>query len=191
MHRASSARAACFISAFLLLLEIVASGCASIVPPEISEAEESVVAGHGLKTTTVLEEGAYYPEIDARRKMVLVMNSIITEECSVPEAKALLKTVQDSPDVPGDLKIEAGYIVLMIDIIDARNRDIDTLQQKNASCINKMNEIEKGREAEEWEIKEKKARIAELLNANSELEFKFHKLQEIYLKSEKRRGLRK
>lgn len=183
MLKAGLTKAACFISAFLLALEIL-SGCAPVIPPEIMNAEDRLASGKGLESRSGLNVENTNPDITARKKIVLVMDSVINEEYSTAETKKILTDIQDNPDVSRDIKIDAGYIMSMISIIDIRNKDIDRLQQKNTRCLNENYEIGKA-------LKDKEDRISELIKENEELQYKFKKLEETYQKAEKRRGIRR
>jgi len=191
MRRAGLEKAACFISAFLLVLEITLTGCAPLIPPEIMSAEDSVAAGKGLKSTSSLDIIIDHPDIAARKKIILIVNSIITEEYSTAETKAALKAIQNDPDVSRDLKIEAGYIISMLETIDSRNKDIDHLQNKHSKCLNEKSDLDKALKEADWLLKEKEELITILVGEKQELKFKLQKLEEIYKKSERRRGLRK
>jgi hypothetical protein len=191
MRRAGLEKAACFISAFLLVLEIILTGCAPLIPPEIISAEDTLAAGKGLKSTSSLDIVIDHPDIEARKKIILIINSIITEEYSTTETKNALKAIQNDPDVSRDLKIEAGYITSMIEIIDSRNKDIDHLQHKYSKCLNEKSDSDKDLREADKAIKENELQIIELIKEKEDLEFKLGKLEEIYKKSERRRGLRK
>ncbi len=184
MLRAGLEKAACFISAFLLVLEIILTGCAPLIPPEIMSAEDSLSAGNRLKSISSLDIVIDDPDIAARKKIILIVNSIITEEYSTAETKAALNAIQNDPDVSRDLKIEAGYLISMIETIDSRNKDIDHLQHKNSKCLNEKSDLDKA-------LKEKESQVIELLKEKDDLDFKLKMLEEIYQKSERRRGLRK
>lgn len=191
MRRAGLEKAACFISVFLLVLEIILAGCAPLLPPEIITAEDSIAAGQALKSTASLDIPIDHPDIAARKKIILIMNSIITEEYSTAQTKAELNSIRNDPDVSRDLKIEAGYIISMVDIIDSRNKDIENLQNKNTKCLNEKSELVKALKEADWLLKQKEELIMILVGEKQELKFKLQKLEEIYTKSERRRGLRK
>jgi hypothetical protein len=194
MRRAELEKAACFISAFLLVLEIIITGCTPWIPPEIKSAEDSLAAGKGLKSTSSLDIAIDNPDIAARKKILLIVNSIITEEYSTAETKAALIAIQNDPDVSRDLKIEAGYIISMIETIGSRNKDtdfIDSLQNKNSRCLNEKSDLDKALKEADRLLIEKEELITILVGEKEELKFKLKKLEEIYKKSEKRRGLRK
>jgi hypothetical protein len=191
MRRAGLEKAACFISAFLLVLEIIITGCAPWIPPEIISAEDSLAAGKGLKSTSSLDIAIDNPDIAARKKIILIVNSIINEEYSTAETKAALTAIQNDPDVSRDFKTEAGYIISLIEIISSRNKDIDYLQNKNSKCLNEKSELEKALKEADRLLKEKEELITILVGEKEELKFKLMKLEEIYQKSERRRGLRK
>jgi valyl-tRNA synthetase len=173
------------------VLEIILTGCAPLIPPEIMSAEDSLAAGKGLKSTSSLDIVIDHPDIAARKKIILIVNSIITEEYSTAETKAALNAIQNDPDVSRDFKIEAGYIISMIETIDSRNKDIDYLQNKNSKCLNEKSDLDKALKEADWLLKEKEELITILVGEKQELKFKLQKLEEIYKKSERRRGLRK
>jgi hypothetical protein len=184
MRRAGLEKAACFISAFLLVLEIMLTGCAPLIPPEIISAEDSLAAGKELKSTSSLDIMIDHPDIEARKKIILIVNSVMTDDYSTTETKNALKAIQNAPDVSRDIRIEAGYIMSMIETIDRRNKDIDHLQHKVSKCLNEKSDLDKA-------IRENELQIIELIKEKDELDFKLGKLEEIYKKSERRRGLRK
>jgi len=173
------------------VLEIILAGCAPLLPQEIITAEDSIAAGKPLKSTASLDIPIDHPDIAARKKLILIMNSIITEEYSTAETNAALMAIRNDPDVSRDLKIEAGYIISMVDIIDSRNKDIDSLQNKNTKCLNEKSEVVNALKEADWLLKQKEELIMILVGEKQELKFKLQKLEEIYTKSERRRGLRK
>jgi len=177
-------KAALFISAFLLAFEIILTGCAPMVPPEILDAEDRIASGRTLDSTKSLDLKLSAPDMIARRKILLIVDSIINEEYSTAETKSALKGIQDDPEVSRDIKIDAGYLLSMVDKIDSRNKDIERLQNKNSRLVGERNDAERA-------LKDKDARIDELVTANEELQFKLKKLEETYQKAEKRRGIRK
>jgi hypothetical protein len=191
MRRAGLEKAACFISAFLLVLEIIITGCAPWIPPEIMSAEDSVAAGKGLKSTSSMDIPIDNPDNAARKNILLIVNSIITEEYSTAETTDTLRAIQNDPEVSRDLKIEAGYIISLVETISSRNKDIDRLQNKNTKCLNEKSDLEKSLKEAESLLKEKEELITILVGEKQDLKFKLQKLEEIYQKSEKRRGLRK
>ncbi|HEY9160370.1 MAG TPA: hypothetical protein VIS94_04715 [Desulfomonilia bacterium] len=198
MRRAGLERAACFISVFLSVLELILAGCAPLLPQEIVTAEDSIAAGKALKSTASLDIPIDHPDIEARKKIILIMNSIITEEYSTAETKAALMAIRNDPDVSRDLKVDAGYIISLVEIIGERNKDIDFLQNKNTKCLNDRAELEKTHKEDEKRLKEterilaqKEELIAILAEEKKELKFKLNKLEEIIEKSERKRGLRK
>jgi hypothetical protein len=191
MRRAGLEKAACFISVFLLVLELILAGCAPLLPEEIITAEDSVAAGEALKSTASLDIPIDHPDIAARKKIILIMNSIITEEYSTAETKAALMAIRNDPDVSRDLKVEAGYIISLVETIDARNKDIDFLQSKNTKCLNEKAELAKALKEDERTLAQKEELISILADEKKELKFKLNKLEEIIEKSERRRGLRK
>jgi len=174
-----------------LVLEIIITGCAPWIPPEIMSAEDSVAAGKGLKSTSSIDIPIDNPDVAARKKIILIVNSIITEEYSTDETIEVLRAIQNNPEVSRDLKIEAGYIISMVETISSRNKDIDRLQNKNTKCSNEKSDLEKSLKEDELLLKEKEELITILVGEKQDLKFKLQKLEEIYQKSEKRRGLRK
>ncbi len=191
MRRAGLEKAACFISVFLLVLELILAGCAPLLPQEIISAENSVAAGEALKSKASLDIPIDHPDIEARKKIILIMNSIITEEYSTAETKAALMAIRNDRDVSRDLKVDAGYIISLVDIISARNKDIDLLQNKNTKCLNEKAELAKALKEDERMLAQKEDLILILAEEKKELKFKLNKLEEIIEKSERRRGLRK
>jgi len=155
-----------------------------MVPPEILDAEDRIASGRTLDSTKSLDLKLSAPDMIARRKILLIVDSIINEEYSTAETKSALKGIQDDPEVSRDIKIDAGYLLSMVDKIDSRNKDIERLQNKNSRLVGERNDAERA-------LKDKDARIDELVTANEELQFKLKKLEETYQKAEKRRGIRK
>jgi hypothetical protein len=173
------------------VLELILAGCAPLLPQEIITAEDSIAAGKPLKSNISLDIMIDHPDIAARKKIILIMNSIITEEYSTAETKASLMTIRNDPDVSRDLKVEAGYIISLVETIDARNKDIDFLQNKNTKCLNEKAELARALKEDEMILAQKEELISILAEEKKELKFKLNKLEEIIEKSERRRGLRK
>ncbi len=97
MHRARSARAASFLSVCLLLLSTLLPGCGALLTGKLQEAETSVSSGKPYKGTLGVNTALASPDILARKKLALAMNTVVKGDVAFPEVKQTLKSIQKDP----------------------------------------------------------------------------------------------
>ena len=189
MHKARLARAAFSPLVCLLLLSIsLLSGCGGLLTGPLREAEDNVSTGKPLKGEAQFNKALYTPDVMARKKLALAMNTLIKGDFSYPDVKAVLRSIQKDPYTARDLKVEAGYMLTLVEKLDAKQKELDQMRQRYEKCLKEKDDIAKEKE---MIIQEKDEIIAGITKERDDLAFKLKKLEEIYTLTERRRGLRK
>lgn len=181
MHRARSARAASFLSVCLLLLSTLLPGCGALLTGKLQEAETSVSSGKPYKGTLGVNTALASPDILARKKLALAMNTVVKGDVAFPEVKQTLKSIQKDPYTSAELKVEAGYLFTLIEKLESRQRDLDHTRQR----------LDKTQKDKDDLARDKDATIAQLTRERDDLAFKIKKLEEISTLTEKRREIRR
>jgi cell division protein FtsB len=118
------------------------------------------------------------PTIEAKYTIARAMDFIISEkndDNEVQETRKNLSSIRKSPLLPHYLKVEAGYVMVMLDKIE------DLKRQNRASSQ------QKDKYADENErMKDDNDRMKKELE---ELRYKLQKIEEIHINTEKKRGV--
>lgn len=188
MHKARWARAVSFRFVCLLFLSTVLTGCGGLLTGQLSQAEDTVAAGKPFKGDTGVNDELAPPEVVARKKIALAMNILVKGDSSSAEAKQLLKSVQKDPYLEHEITVEAGYLLTLMDKLEARQKELEHQRQRLDKCQKDKEDM--GRDKEQLN-KDKDEVIAGLIKERDDLAFKLKKLEEIYNLTEKRRGIRR
>ncbi|MEN6475178.1 MAG: hypothetical protein ABFD81_14275 [Syntrophaceae bacterium] len=180
MHRARSVRVVSFLSVCLLLLSTLLAGCGALLTGKLQEAETSVSSGKPYKGNLGGYNTLASPDILARKKLALAMNTVVKGDIAFPEVKQTLKSIQKDPYTSAEIKVEAGYLFTLIEKLEARQRDLDHTRQRLEKTLKDKDDM----------AGEKDAIIASLTKERDDLAFKIKKLEEISTLTEKRRGNR-
>jgi len=180
MHRARSVRAVSFLSVCLLSLSTLLAGCGALLTGKLQEAETSVSTGKPYKGNLGVYNTLASPDILARKKLALAMNTVVKGDIAFPEVKQTLKSIQKDPYTSAEIKVEAGYLFMLIEKLETRQRDLDHTRQRLEKTIKDKDDM----------AGEKDAAIASLTKERDDLAFKIKKLEEISTLTEKRRGNR-
>lgn len=180
MHRARSARAVPLLSVCLLFLSAFPAGCGALLTSKLQEAEYSVSSGKPYKGNLGVNSALSSPDILARKKLALAMNTVVKGDIAFPEVKQTLRSIQKDPYTSDEIKVEAGYLFTLIEKLEARQRDLDHTRQR----------LEKTSKDKDDLAREKDEAIAALTKERDDLAFKLKKLEEISTLKEKRRGTR-
>jgi hypothetical protein len=121
------------------------------------------------------------PSVAARYKLALIMDTIIRGEASLPAAEAELKEIRDSVIIPGYLKVEAGYLLALIEKMEGIQKSVNVQAAKNKECTKEGEDLKKVVEQTKKENEDIRKEI-ELLS------YKLKKLEQIHIESVKRRG---
>lgn len=136
------------------------SGCSQVFDCRLADAERHVSAGQPLEQEFSGDRRLSSPSYRARLTLVEIMDGVLTGEYDPDRACSELETIRDDRFLPGMLRVEAGYLLVLIQQLVDEQQQCQQLLQQQETC---------GRE-------------------NRELRYKLEKLQEIYLHTEKRRG---
>lgn len=187
MHRARWARAVFFPLICLFFLSVFTSGCAELLYSELVKAEATVASGKTFKGKTGVNENVATPDIVARHKLVLAMNTLLKNDPPYGEVKQVLRSVYKDPYLYHEIKTEAGYLLTVVDKLEARQKELDQLRPRYERCLNEKEEISREKDT----TKEKDALIEGLIKERDDLAFKLKKLEEISAQTERRRGNRR
>jgi len=186
MHKAARERGVFFLSAFLLLMiMLLFQGCATeILNTKLDTAEKNLsqgkASGEDLKSMNPLLP----PTLNARHRIALIMESIIKGDYSYSAMKAELEDIRSKTFVHNYLKVEAGYLLILIE-------RMETLQKSAARAKEYAREGEELKKSLEQAKKENEGLKKDLEDIKKEIEvlsYKLKKLEEIHLESVKRRG---
>lgn len=180
MHRARSAKAVSLLSVCLLFLSTLLPGCGALLTGKLQEAEYSVSTGKPYKGSLGINNSMVSPDILARKKLALAMNTVVKGDITFPEVKQTLRSINKDPYTSQDIKVEAGYLLMLVEKLEARQRDLDHTRQR----------LEKTQNDKEALGREKDGIIAGLTKERDDLAFKIKKLEEISTLTEKRRETR-
>lgn len=180
MHGARSARAVSLLSVCLLFLSTFLAGCGVLLTGKLQEAESSVSSGKPYKGSLAVNNTLASPDILARKKLALAMNTVVKGDIAFPEVKQTLKSIQKDPYTSTEIKVEAGYLFTLIEKLEARQRDLDHTRQRLEKTLKDKDDL----------AGEKDQIIAGLTKERDDLAFKLKKLEEISTLTEKRRGNR-
>ena len=187
MHRARSAKAVSLLSVCLLFLSTLLAGCGALLTSKLEEAEFSVSSGNPYKGNLGVNNTLASPDILARKKLALAMNTVVKGDIAFPEVKQTLKSIQKDPYTSAEIKAEAGYLFTLIEKLEARQRDLEARQR---DLDHTRQRLEKTSKDKDDLAREKDEIIAGLTKERDDLAFKLKKLEEISTLTEKRRGTR-
>jgi len=148
---------------------------------KLQEAETSVSSGKPYKGSLGVNTALTSPDILARKKLALAMNTVVKGDVAFPEVKQTLKSIQKDPYTSAELKVEAGYLFTLIEKLEARQRDLDHTRQRLDKTMKDKDDL----------ARDKDATIAQLTRERDDLAFKIKKLEEISTLTEKRREIRR
>ena len=153
----------------LLFLAALLEGCAAqLVRDPLQAAEDQVASGKALPGDPSQTTAFPSPEMRIRRELVLIMDALQQGTCTYAQAYEGLDRIRKDTAVPYPLRVEAGYLRALVGMLDESARQMQTLHEQCEQCLR-----EKDQAAEEIDL----------------LRYKLKKLEEIYINTEKRRGM--
>lgn len=188
MHKARWAKAASFLFVCLLFLSTALTGCGGLWTGQLSQAEDSVATGKPFKGDTGVNDTIAPPDVVARKKIALAMNTLIKSDSSYTEVKQILKSLQKDPYLEHELTVEAGYLLTLVEKLETRQKELEHQHQRLEKCQKDKEDMSRDKEQLN---KDKDEVIAGLIKERDDLAFKLKKLEEIYNLTEKRRGIRR
>jgi hypothetical protein len=179
-----SDRAAFFRSAFLLLVTtLILQGCASeLFSSRLDSAENKIAQGRPANGD--LKKGSIPllpPSVTARYKIALAMDSFVRGEAPPGTIAQELKKIREDSFTPSNQRIEAGYLLLLIERIETLQKSLNAQTLKGKEYAKEGDELKKAYEQLKKENEDTRKEV-ELLT------FKLKKLEEIHIETEKRRG---
>jgi predicted RNase H-like nuclease (RuvC/YqgF family) len=167
------------------MMMLLFQGCATeLLNTRIDAAEKSLSQGKASTEDLKSMNPLLPPSLVARHKIALIMDSIIKGEYAFSVMKADLDEIRGKAFVPDYLKVEAGYLLALIE-------RMETFQKSAARAKEYAKESEELRRSLEQVKKENEGLKKELEDIKKETEllsYKLKKLEEIHLESVKRRG---
>lgn len=117
------------------------------------------------------------PSLVARHRLALAMESVVKGEFTYGTLKAELTEIRDSSLVPDYLRVEAGYLLTLVEKKEVLNRTASRAKD----CAKENDDLKRSLEQSRKESEELRKEI-------EDLNFKLKKLEEIHIESVKRRG---
>jgi hypothetical protein len=181
MQRAALARAAFFPLLCLFILVFVLGGCqADSFNSKLKHAEDELSfgnrAGEQLTDTPVLIP----PPVAARHTMAMIVDSLLSDQYDPKETRKTLSLLRKDPFIPRYLNIEAGYLLVLLDKLEAQKR----ISERHAAEKERI-QRELRKELEDKYTAENDRLKKEL----DELKYKLQKIEEIHINTEKKRGI--
>ncbi|HPC47349.1 MAG TPA: hypothetical protein PLW83_04840 [Deltaproteobacteria bacterium] len=167
------------LSAFLALMTMMfVEGCSMYAASMKMGAVEQELSRGKVSREKVREiETGPSVTLGARKRLAVIVESVLKGDVSYGPVKADLEDIRDNPSVPPDLSVRAGYMLVLLERMEALSR-----QASRSGQIQK--ELEDLKRTLDQERKEKE----ELGKQLEEARFKLKKLEEIHMESLKRRG---
>jgi hypothetical protein len=162
---------------------LILQGCATeLLSNKLNTAENKL--SHGKPADEDLKKGSapvLPPSVAARYKLALIMDSFIKGESTPGAIGEELKKIREDSFTPYDQKIEAGYLIILIEKMEILQKSLNAHAAKNRECSKESEELKKAYE----QIRKDSD---DLKKENDLLAYKLKKLEEIHIQTEKRRG---
>ena len=160
-------------------------GCATeILGKKTDSAEKSLSYGKASEENLKTSEPVFPPSLVARHKIALIMDSIVRGEYAFSVMKTDLEEIRDQTLLPGYLKVEAGYLLVLLE-------RMETFQKSAAKAkeyAKESEELKRSLEQARKEIETLKKENEDIKKEIDLLSYKLNKLEQIHLESVKRRG---
>lgn len=158
---------------------VILGGCAAdLTTRDLREAEDNLSYGKTMGEKAKTKALVLSPSIEAKYTIARAMDSIVTDkndDNEVQETRKNLSNIRRNPLLPHYLKVEAGYIMVMLDKIEDLKRLNRSSSQQKDKCTDEV-----GR------MKDENDRMKKELE---ELRYKLQKIEEIHINTEKKRGV--
>lgn len=179
MQRATLERGAFFLLPCLFILMLLLGGCtADLTTRDLREAEDNLSYGKPAGEKVKGKPLVISPTVEAKYTIARAMDFVISEkndDGEFQETRKNLSSIRKNPLLPHYLKVEAGYIMVMLDKIEDLKR------------LNRASSLQKEKCADEvGRVKDENDRMKKELE---ELRYKLQKIEEIHINTEKKRGV--
>jgi cell division protein FtsB len=159
---------------------VLLGGCAPdlITTRDLREAEDNLSYGKPMGEKVKSKPLVVSPTIEAKYTIARAMDLVISEkndDNEIQETRKNLSNIRRNPILPHYLKVEAGYIMVMLDKIEDLKRISRASSQQKDKCADEV-----GR------MKDENERMKKELD---ELRYKLQKIEEIHINTEKKRGV--
>ena len=160
----------------LLFLNLLPAGCSSNLFIGKMEAAEDELS-HGKSISVDLDNIPLMvpPSVAARHKIALAIDSIIEGDYNYKKLLKSLRGIRNDPYVPRYLKVEAGYLLVLVEKVELARQGLDGLSKKNEECKRRQEQM--------------KNKVEQMKGELEEMRYKLEKIEEIHIDSEKRRGM--
>jgi hypothetical protein len=122
------------------------------------------------------------PSVVARHKIASALDSIIKGDYNYKDITNILIDIRQDPYIPRYLKVEAGYILVLVEKIERERRVRDETSKKYNASTKDLAETA-GKYDRCLQENER------MKNELKELKYKLEKIEEIHIDIEKRRGM--
>jgi hypothetical protein len=181
MQRAVSARGAFFPLLCLFTLVFLLGGCkADSFSSKLKSAEDDLSMGNRITQDLSAAPVLTPPPVAARHSIAMAVDSLLDDRYDANEIRKTLTLLRKDPFIPRYLKVEAGYLLILLDKLEAQKG----IAEKHAS------EKERVQRELKKELEEKyTAENDRLKQELGELRYKLQKIEEIHINTEKKRGI--
>lgn len=166
----------------LLFLNFILAGCtANLFLGKLSAAEDKLSYGKSIGDDLEEIPPMMPPSVIARHRIASALDYILQGDYNYRDITNILVDIRQDPYVPRYLKVEAGYILVLVEKIERQRRTGDETSKKyNASTKDLAETVKKYDRCQQ-----ENERLKDELK---ELKYKLEKIEEIHLDIEKRRG---
>ena len=183
MQKVAWAKGVFLLFLFLLTLSLLLSGCeANLYLGKMGVAEDKLSYGKPIGDELNDAPAIVPPSVTARRRIALAIDSILEGHYNYKDIKGTLIDIRQDPYIPRYLKVEAGYVLVLVEKIELERRVLDETANKYKASAKDLAET-----GEKYDrcLQENVQMKGEL----KELKYKLQKIEEIHIDSEKRRGM--
>ena len=175
---------------FLLILNLLLSGCeANLFLGKMNAAEDRLSYGRTIGGNLEDLPAMVPPSVAARHKMALAIDSIMQGDYNYKDISEGLTGIRQDPYLPRYLKVEAGYILVLVEKMERSRRAEDKMTEKykqSAKDTERL-QVELKKIKDKQKLSEQESR--QLKSELKELKYKLKKIEEIHIEVEKRRGM--
>lgn len=168
---------------FLLALNLLLLGCeANVFLGKMGAAEDKLSYGKPIGRDLNDIPAIMPPSVTARHRIALAIDSIIQGDYNYKDIKETLTDIRQDPYIPRYLKVEAGYILVLVEKMERERRARDEASMKYKASAKDLAETAKNYDQCLQENEKMKGEL-------KELKYKLQKIEEIHIDIEKRRGM--
>jgi len=171
---------------------LIFQGCAKeLVTTKLDAAEHRLSLGKAPEESLKGIKPVLPPSLVARHRMALVMESMVKGDFSYATVKAVLTETRDSPFTPDYLRVEAGYLLTLVERMEGLDKTAPRAKEgakDNDELKRNLDQARKELDEARKELDQVRKESEGLKKEVEDLSFKLKKLEEIHIESVKRRG---